>query len=183
MEKVVNTRIEQHLLENNLHDPLRSAYIKQHSTETALIKIQHDIVQALDSGRVAALGLLDLSAAFDTIDHAILLERLKETHGISGDALLWMASYLRQRCQQVIIGEAVSADVTLGYGAPQESVRGPKLYSLYTRPLGNIIRHHNLDVQFYTDVTQLYVSFMNSDREERTAAVTRMNDCIRDVRT
>ena len=54
MEKVVNTRIEQHLLENNLHDPLQSAYRKQHSTETALIKIQHDIVQALDSGRVAA---------------------------------------------------------------------------------------------------------------------------------
>ena len=87
-EKVANTRIEQHLLENNLHDPLQSAYRKQHSTETALIKIQHDIVQALDSGRVAALVLLDLSATFDTIDHAILLERLKETHGISGDVLL-----------------------------------------------------------------------------------------------
>ena len=183
MEKVVNTRIEQHLLENNLHDPLQSAYRKQHSTETAIIKIQHDIVQALDSGRVAALVLLDLSAAFDTIDHAILLERLKETHGMSGDALLWMASYLRQRCQQVIIGEDASAYVTLGYGVPQGSVLGPKLYSLYTRPLGNIIRHHKLDVHFYADDTQLYVSFMNSDREERTAAVTRLNDCIRDVRT
>ena len=64
METVISTRIEQHLLENNLHDPLQSAYRKQHSTETALIKIQHDIVLALDSGRVAALVLLDLSAAF-----------------------------------------------------------------------------------------------------------------------
>jgi len=63
--------------------------------------------------RVAALVLLDLSAAFDTIDHAILLERLKEIHGISGDALLWMASYLCQRYQQVIIGEDASAYVTL----------------------------------------------------------------------
>ena len=90
MEQVVNTRIEQHLLENNLHDSLQSAYRKQHLTEPALIKIQHDIVQALDSGRVVVLVLLDLSAAFDTIDHAILLERLKETHGISGDALLWI---------------------------------------------------------------------------------------------
>ena len=65
MEKVVNTRIEQHLLENNLHDPLQSAYRKQHSTETALIKIQHDIVQALDSGHVAALVLLDCSVRHD----------------------------------------------------------------------------------------------------------------------
>ena len=88
-----------------------------------------------------------------------------------------------QRCQQVIIGEDASADVTLGYGVPQGSVLGPKHYSLYTRPLGNIIRHHKLDVHFYADDTQLYVSFMNSDREERTAAVTRLNDCIRDVRT
>ena len=185
IEKVVNTRIEQQLLENNLHDPLQSAYRKHHSTETALIKIQHDIVQALDSGRVAALVLLDLSAAFDTIDHTILFKRLKETHGMSVDALLWMASYLRQRCQQVIIGEDASADVTLGYGVPQGSVLGPKLYSLYTQPLGNIIRHHKLDVHFYADDTQLYVFFINSDREEqeRTAAVTRLNDCIRDVHT
>ena len=72
---------------------------------------------------------------------------------------------------------------TLGYDVPQGSVLGPKLYSLYTRPLGNIIRHHKLDVHVYADDTQLYVSFMNSDREERTAAVTRLNDCIRDVRT
>ena len=135
MEKVVNTRIEQHLLENNLHDQLQSAYRKQHSTETALIKIQHDNVQALDSRCVAALVLLDLLVAFDTIDHAILLERLKETYGISGEALLWMASYLRQRCQQVIIGENALADVPLGYGVPQGSVLGPKLYSFDTRPL------------------------------------------------
>ena len=151
------------MLENNLHDPLQSAYSKQHSTETAIIKIQYDITQSLDSGRVAALVLLDLSAAFDMIDHAILLERLKETHGIVGDALLWMTSYLRQRCQQVITGEDASADVTLGYGVPQGSVFGPKRYSLYTRPLGNTISHHKLNVHFYADDTQLYVSFMNSD--------------------
>ena len=75
-----------------------------------------------------------------------------------------MASYLCQRCQQVVIAENASADVPQGHDVPQGSVVGPKLYSLYTRP-------------------QLYVSFMNSDREERTAAITRLNDCTRDVRT
>ena len=108
---------------------------------------------------------------------------MKETHGISGDALLWVASYLRQRCQQVIICEEDSADVTLEYGVLQGSVLGQKLYSHYTRPLGNIISHHQLDVHFHADDTHIYVSFINSDREERTAAVTRLNDCIRDVRT
>ena len=76
IEKVVDARLEEHLRENDLHEPLQSAYRKHHSTETALIKIQSDVLQALDSGRVAALVLLDLSAAFDTIDHSILIERL-----------------------------------------------------------------------------------------------------------
>ena len=94
IEKVVDARLEEHLRENDLHEPLQSAYRKHHSTERALIKIQSDILQALDSGWVAALVLLDLSAAFDTIDHSILIERLQKSFGISGDALTWVVSYL-----------------------------------------------------------------------------------------
>ena len=120
---------------------------------------------------------------FDTINHSILIERLEHTHGIFGNALKWMASYLRERNQQVIIGDASSADVLLEYGVPQGSVLGPKLYSLYTRPLGDVIRHHQLDVHFYADDTQLYVSFMNNDPEERSTEVAHLNDCIKDVRT
>ena len=183
IEKVVDTHLEQYLRENILHEPSQSAYSRQNSSETALIKIQSDILLALDNRRVAALVLLDLSAAFDTIDHFILIERLEHTHGISGDALKWMASYLRERNQQVIIGDGASADVLLEYGVPQESVLGPKLYSLYTRPLGDVIRHHQLDVYFYADDTQLYVSSMNNDPEERSTAVARLNDCIKYVRT
>ena len=92
-----------------------------------------------NNGRVAALVLLDLSAAFDTTDHSILIERLEHTHGISGDALKWMASYLRERNQQVIICDASLADVLLEYDVTQGSILGPKLYSLYTRPLGDVI--------------------------------------------
>ena len=145
IEKVVDARLENHLRENDLHEPLQSAHRKHHSTETALIKIQSDILQALDSGRVAALVLLDLSAAFDTIDHSILTERLHKSFGISGDALTWMISYLRQRNQLVVIGNTPSDDVTIEFGVLQGSVLGPKLYSLYTKPLGDVIRHHQLD--------------------------------------
>ena len=93
IEKVVNARLEEHLREIDLHEPLQSANRKHHSTETAVIKIQSDILQALDSGRVAALVLLDLSAAFDAIDHSILIEPLQKLFGISGDALTWVVSY------------------------------------------------------------------------------------------
>ena len=132
IEKVVDARLENHLRENDLHEPQQSAYRKHHSTETALIKIQSDILQALESGRVAALVLLDMSAAFDTIDHSILTERLHKSFGISGDALTWMISYLRQRNQQVVIGTTPSDDVKIEFGVPQGSVLGPKLYSLYS---------------------------------------------------
>ena len=77
--------------------------------------IQRDILQALDSGRVAALVLLDLSAAFDTIDHSILIERLQKLFGISGDALTWIVSYVRRRYQQVLIGDTASAEVVIEY--------------------------------------------------------------------
>ena len=127
IEKVLDTRLEQHLRENNLHEPAQSAYRKQHSSEMTLIKIQSDILQALDNGGVAALVLLDLSAVFHTIDHSIFIKHLEHTHGISGDAL-WMAFYLREGNQQVI----ASANVLLEYGVPQGSVLGPKLYMLYT---------------------------------------------------
>ena len=155
IEKVVDTCLKQHLRENDLHELSQCAYRKQHSTETEIIKIQSDILQAHDSRRVAAL--LDLLAAFDIIDHSILIRCLEHTRGISGNALIWMASYLRERNQQVIIGHAASADVLLEYGVPHGSVLGPKLYSLYTQPLGDIIRHHQLDVHFYSDDTQLYI--------------------------
>ena len=181
IEKVVDARLENHLRENDLHEPLQSAYRKHHSTETALIKIQSDILQALDNGRIAALVLLDLSAAFDTIDHSILTERLHKSFGITGDALTWIISYLRQRNQQVVIGNTPSDDVTIEYGIPQGSVLGPKLYSLYTKPLGDVIRHHQLDMHFYADDTQLYVSFENNAPEKRSTAVTRLNTCIGDI--
>ena len=86
-------------------------------------------------------------------------------------------------CPRVIISENASADVKLEYGVSQGSVLGPKLYPVYTRPLGITVRHRKLDVHFYDDDTQLYVYFMNSDREGCIAAIIRLNGCIRDVRT
>ena len=139
LEKVVDTRFERHLLSNGLHEELQSAYCRSHSTETALLKVQSDILESLDNGCVTVLVMLDLSAAFDTIDHGILLHRFENLIGISGAALGWIASYLHDRYQVVVIDGEHSDPVLLEHGVPQGSVLGPKKYTMYSKPLGAII--------------------------------------------
>ena len=128
IEKVISGRLNEHLTNNSLFDPLQSAYRDKHSTETALIKVQKDILSELDAGSSAILLMLDLSPVFDTIDHDILLSRLCNVYGITGDALDWFRSYLTGRIQRVVIENNVSGDQELGFGVPQCSVLGPKMY-------------------------------------------------------
>ena len=114
------------LIVPDMHDTLRlqSAYKRFHSTETALLKIHNDIICNMDNGKVTALTLLDLSAAFDTIDHAILLERLYGHFGISGTVLQWFKSYISNRQQRVHIDGSLSCPQDLNFGVPQGSVLG-----------------------------------------------------------
>ena len=121
-EKVVSGRLNEHLIKNSMFDPLQSTYRDKHSTETALIKVQNDILSALDAGSSSILLMLDLSAVFDTIDHDILLSRLCNVYGITGNALDWFRSYLTGRIHRVVIENAVSGDQELGFGVPQGSV-------------------------------------------------------------
>ena len=145
------------------HGSHQSAYRRFHSTETALLKVQTDILEALDRGSGCVLVMLDLSAAFDTLDHDILLDRLRTTFGITGTALSWFRSYVTGRSQAVTIDGAVSAPAGLQYGVPQGSVLGPILYSMYTQPLADVIQQHDVHDHFYADDTQLYHMFTPRD--------------------
>ncbi len=120
--------------------------VSSHSTETALIRVTHDLLLSSDRGCISLLVLLDLSAAFDTINHNILLNRLENFVGISGSALAWFKSYLSDRHQFVAVNEEVSYRSQVQYGVPQGSVLGPLLFTLYMLPLGNIIRKHGVSV-------------------------------------
>ena len=123
LEKVVNNQLENHINSHSLHDDVQSAYRAYHSTETALLRVHHDIAYALDSNCSAVLLMLDLSAAFDTIDHQILFNRLEYSTGVTkDDALLWFKSYLMDRTQRVAIGSVQSDDIKLRFGVPQSSV-------------------------------------------------------------
>ena len=131
-ERTVCVQVVNHLKENDLYEIFQSAYRQLHSTETALLRVQNDIIHAVDSEVGAILTLLDLSAAFDTIDHQKLLDLLNHSFGISGDTLRWFKSYLQERIQMVQIGSSTSEPVTLKYGIPQGSVLGPILFTRYT---------------------------------------------------
>ena len=164
-----------------MFDPLQSAYRDKHSTETALIKVQNDILSALDAGSSAILLMLDLSAAFYTIDHDLLLSQLCNVYGITGNALDWFRSYLTGRIQRVVIENAVSGDQELGFGVPQGSVLGPKIYCMYTKPVSDIIQRHGLSHHSYADDTQLYMTMDHSNNNWRDG-LARIQLCVSEIR-
>ena len=119
-----------HLITHNLIPELQSAYRKRYSTETALLKVQNDILLNMDRQHVTLLVLLDLSAAFDTVNHEILLRRLETTFGITGTALQWFSSYLGNRSQRVVFGDGVSESFYLACGTSGLLPWTPALYSV-----------------------------------------------------
>ena len=134
----------------------QSAYRKHHSTESALLNIHNNILLNMAKGSVTALTLQDLSVAFDTIDHTILLDRLNVYYGISELALGWFKSYLSGRTHSVKVCSTLSHPAVLQYGVPQGSVLGLILFSLYTNPISSIIRSHS-SINYHFD-TQLYIT-------------------------
>ncbi len=116
----------------------------------------NDILRAVDTHKEAVLILLDLSAAFDTIDHDILINRLSHRHGLRDSEFAWFTNYLRHRTQKVRIGEIESASISLVFGVLQRSMLGPILFIMYIAPLEDIIKQHDIDAMFYADDTQLY---------------------------
>ena len=144
-----------YLSANNFYNRFQSAYQPGHSTETALLKIINDLLYALDDGNVSLLALLDLSAAFDMIDHSILLHRLYHEFGIQGMALDWFSSYLTNRTQSVSIDCYMSQPATISFGVPQGSVLGPVFFVLYTAPLSTVIEKHSVLHHSYADDSEL----------------------------
>ena len=137
----------------------------------------------MNKQHVTLLVLLDLSAAFDTVDHNVLLSRLHSKFGISGTALEWFRSYLNNgRSQSGMVQGNLSQSLNLDLGVPQGSCLGPLLITIYASKLFDVIKVHLPTVHCYADDTQLYVSFSPNISTGQFEAVTAIQHCVDNIR-
>ncbi|XP_072046343.1 uncharacterized protein [Amphiura filiformis] len=181
IEKVVSTQVSNYINVYELSDPHQSAYKVSHSTETALTCVQNDILRAIDNQQAVLLLMLDLSAAFDTVDHGILLERLAGDFGIKGKVQNWFKTYLEGRTGRVHIDGVFSDDKSLIYGVPQGSVIGPQAFTYYTRRVGQIIESHHLLYHIYADDVQIYTIFDPNCHGDAACALFKLSQCVNDL--
>ena len=182
-EKAASIQVVSHLNTHHLFPRTQSAYRKHHSTETALLKVTNDILLSMNRKHVTLLVILDLSSAFDTVDHTILLSRLGTQFGICESSLSWFKSYLSGRSQFVSINGTKSSDTPVEFGVPQGSCLGPLLFTLYTSPLFEMIKSHLPDIHCYADDTQLYFSFKPDSTSSANSALSTIQSCITNVRS
>ena len=132
-----------HLAANNLFPDYQSGFRRFHS----ILRVLSDIYSAIDQDQVSLLALLDVSAAFDTVDHSILLERLSTSYRLSGMAFTWLESYITGRVQAIYVGGRQSTPATVYFGVPQCSVLGPVLYVLYTADIVKLVESFGLQAR------------------------------------
>ena len=159
IEKCVHKQLSTHLNLHSLYAEFQSGYRTHHSCETATLAIYNDLLCLSDTKSKVILLLLDLSAAFDTVCHKLLLNKLYCQFGLTGIVLSWFKSYLGERSFTVNVEKSKSGRCILTIGVPQGSILGPILFILYTKDLEIIAKNHGFQIHLYADDTQLYIEF------------------------
>ena len=173
-------QLSEYLSANGLLPTLQSGFRKHHSTESGLLRVLSDILSSVDKGHISLLSLLDVSAAFDTVDHSILLDRLSISFGLSGSAFDWMQSFIVGRTQTVHYCGSVSRCVVVHSGVAQGSVLGPLLYVVYTADIQRLVVSLGFGMHLYADDTQFHGSCKPADAADLAA---RAMDVINSVKT
>ena len=166
------------MTKHGLHDDFQSAYKPGFSTETVLLKVKDYIQSSFDNCNGVLLAMIDMSAAFDTLSHDILLARLCSEVGISGSVLMWFKSYLANRCQSVLVGDTLSDSKELLVGVPQLSVLGPLLYLIYMLPVKKLFSNFDVNYHAYADDFQVYIDFNLNHPSDLDIQLLKLEKCI-----
>ena len=161
---------------------LSSAYRQGHSTESVLLKVHADILHNMVQQRVTLLVLIDLSAAFDTVDHPILFQCLEKQFGFCDSVLSWYKSYLSDRKQCIILKGMLSNTFDLPFGVPQVSSLAPVLLTQYASSLFSIFSKHAVCAHAYANDHQLYTAF-SPNLVSLNKAVSHTESCLQDVKS
>jgi hypothetical protein len=145
------------------------------------LKVKNDALQYLDKNKAILMVLLDMSAAFDTVDHGILLQRLENVFGLQGPVISWFRTYLTNRTTRVSIGGDFSVDHVLTYSLPQGSIIGPQGFILYIHPIGSIIRRNDLSFHSYADDIQLYSEFDPKIPGDCDRVLNKLQSCVSEI--
>ena len=175
LEKLALFRLQPFITSSDNFNLLQSAYRKHHSTETCLVKTLSDIYKSVDDGSSTLLVALDLSAAFDTVPHDILLLRLQRSFGVSDIVLDWIKSFLSCRTQYVSLSNHNSPTSFLQSGVPQGSVLGPLLFTAFTSPVSSLVSSFGLSQQQYADDTQIYVKV---NKNSQSTSLASLESCL-----
>ena len=175
LERIVSTQIISHLLAAKVLHPHQNDYMPGLRTEIAICRINDDV---LNNKTGSLMLFLDLSAAFDTLNHKILIQRLIES-GFSGKALYWLKSYISDRMSRVSIGDYSSEYQNMTHGVPQGSVLGPLLFSIYLSPVFKIFANHPL-IKFHSYADDIHI-FTDADNENDSSAHIRLQNCLREL--
>lgn len=177
VERAISSQMVQFLERHRLLDPRQSAYRPLHSCETATIKVLDSVFTASDSRMVTLLVFLDMSSAFDTVNHSLLMRKLCAV-GLSGETLDWFNSYLNGRSQSVAVNSSVSSPQPVRHGVPQGSVLGPLLFSVYLLGIGSVFQRRGVQYMLYADDIQFW---LHSTVDDFPTTVERARQCVDDV--
>ena len=176
LEKSALNQFMKHCDDNKLMPDYQSAYRKNYSCETALIKVVDDILWSMERQEGVALMAVDLSAAFDTVDHQILSSVLQARFGITGSALQWFQTYLYPRSCKVTVDGKFSSEKDLPFSVPQGSCMGPVLYLAYASTLKEVVPQ-NISLYGYADDHAMKLSFDVKDPQAQLSAITELETC------